>query len=100
MPVLATLAAVLTITVWPQGTDGPSRTHLLRCPGGADCARLARVEGPFAPVPVGIACTMIYGGPQVAVVTGTYAGRRVWARFRRTDGCQVHRWDRVSFLFD
>jgi hypothetical protein len=52
----------------------------------------------FAPTPPGKACTEIYGGPQQATVTGTLAGRPVWARFRRRDGCEIARWDRVAFL--
>ena len=54
---------------------------------------------PFAPVPKGVACTQIYGGPQIAIVSGTFRGRRVWARFSRVDGCQTERWNRVRFLF-
>jgi hypothetical protein len=50
-------------------------------------------------VPENIACIEIYGGPQVARVTGTFRGRRVWATFRRTDGCEIARWNRVRFLF-
>jgi hypothetical protein len=44
-------------------------------------------------------CSEIYGGPQEALVTGTLRGNRVFARFSRTDGCQLERWSRVSFLF-
>jgi hypothetical protein len=65
----------------------------------AACRRLARIRRPFAPVPAETACTQIYGGPQVARVTGTYQGKRVWARFNRTDGCQIARWNRVRVLF-
>ena len=43
-----------------------------------------------------MACTQIYGGPQMARVVGTIAGRRVWATFNRTDGCQISRWERLS----
>src|SRR2546425_12898660 len=99
MPLVAAIIAALTITVWPQGTDGPSRTHVVRCPGAPICARLARVSDPFAPVPKGIACSQIYGGPQVALVRGTDMGHRGWARFKRSGGCQVERWNRISFLF-
>src|SRR5919197_6222623 len=95
----AAITAALTITVWPQGTNGPSRTHVVRCPRDPVCVKLARVSNPFAPVPRGIACSQIYGGPQGALVRGTYGGRRVWARFKRSDGCQVERWNRISFLF-
>lgn len=47
---------------------------------------------PFAPVPQGANCTMIYGGPATAHVTGTWAGRPVNADFRRTNGCEISRW--------
>ena len=50
------------------------------------------------PTPRDKACSMIYGGPQQAVVSGTLAGRRVWARFTRRDGCEIARWNRVAFL--
>ena len=107
MQLLAALTAALQITVWPQGPDGPSRTWTLRCgpPGGTlpravvACRRLGSLDAPFAPVKPGAICTMIYGGPQEALVRGTYRGRRVVARFRRTDGCEIARWNRVGFLF-
>lgn len=77
------------------------RTFSLTCdpPGGdhpdaADaCAELAALEDPFAPVPPNLACTEIYGGPQRAKVTGTYRGEPVTAKFNRTDGCEIARWD-------
>ena len=97
----------LTITVWPEGTEGPSYTRTLRCgPAGgtlrtpaAACRRLAQLTHPFRPVPEGSVCTMIYGGPQVALVRGRYAGRSIWTKFRRANGCEIARWDRVAFLF-
>jgi hypothetical protein len=101
-------SANLTITVWPRDREHASYTHTLRChpasgtlprPGLA-CRRLFSVSGnPFAPTPPGTACTLIYGGPQVAWVRGSFRGRRIWATFTRADGCAVARWNRVSFLF-
>ncbi len=100
MAVLAAFTAALTITVWPAGPGGERRTRHVSCPGAAVCARLeAAGRRAFRPVPRDMACTALYGGPQVAIVAGTLDGRRVWARFRRTDGCQIARWDRVAFLF-
>ncbi|MEV6834385.1 SSI family serine proteinase inhibitor [Streptomyces sp. NPDC051133] len=49
----------------------------------------------FAPVPPGTTCTMIYGGPATARVTGTWAGRPVDAAYDRSDGCEIGRWDRM-----
>jgi hypothetical protein len=43
-------------------------------------------------------CTQQYGGPQVAVVTGTFYGRPVSVTFRRTDGCEIARWNSLSTL--
>ena len=93
--------------MWPTGPDGPSRQWTLRCNPAAGtlphrtaaCTKLGQVGHPFAPVPPGIACTDIYGGPQEALVTGTFRGVRIRARFNRRNGCEIERWNRVRFLF-
>ncbi|NUS11478.1 MAG: hypothetical protein HOY69_08760, partial [Streptomyces sp.] len=51
--------------------------------------------GPLAPVPTGQMCSMIYGGPQTAHVTGLWHGEPVDETYRRTDGCEVARWNRM-----
>jgi hypothetical protein len=103
---LLSIFASLHITVWPDGSD-THHSWTLRCAPAAGtlphrataCTKLARARDPFAPVPKGIACTQIYGGPQVAVVTGILRRRRIHATFTRTDGCQTARWNDVRFLF-
>ncbi|MEW2614265.1 SSI family serine proteinase inhibitor [Streptomyces sp. NPDC047880] len=103
--------------------DGPDRDHLTvtvrNAGGGADgmfelycdpdggshpdpdgaCAALERDtrwgQDLFAPAPEGGFCTMQYGGPATAHVTGTWAGRPVDATYDRRDGCQISRWDRL-----
>ena len=98
----------LHITVWPDGPNQPGkRSYTLQCApvGGtlphsaSACTKLARIAHPFAPTPKDMACTLIYGGPQEALVTGAFRGHRVRARFNRKDGCEVARWNRVRFLF-
>ncbi|MDG9720606.1 SSI family serine proteinase inhibitor [Streptomyces sp. DH24] len=96
----------LVVTVRGTGGDADG-TYELRChpPGGShpDPARAcAAVEkntrwgqDTFAPVPAGAACTMQYGGPATARVTGTWAGRPVDATYDRSNGCQIQRWDRL-----
>ena len=98
----------LRITVWPEGPRGDG-VHVwrLRCgPSGgtlpraaAACRRLSALERPFAPVPKDVVCTQVFGGPQVARVTGTFERRRVWVTFKRSDGCEIARWNRHRFLF-
>jgi hypothetical protein len=41
-----------------------------------------------------MACTAIYGGPDVARVTGTLRGEPVHESFSLEDGCQIARWER------
>lgn len=103
----------LTVTVRNAGRDAggkargdADRTYELDChpdggshpdPRGA-CAVVERNtrwgKDAFAPVPADSVCTMQYGGPATAHVTGTWAGRPVDARFDRSNGCEIGRWDR------
>ena len=46
-----------------------------------------------APTKTDQACTMQYGGPATAKVTGSVDGKEVSASFNRTDGCQIALWD-------
>jgi len=100
--------ARLSITVWPQGKAEAKTVYTLSCPTGngtlpagrAACKKLTHLGArAFAPVPRGTACTLIYGGPQQALVTGRFAGKTIRAVFSRGDGCQIARWSRVAFLF-
>jgi hypothetical protein len=88
---LATAVTTLTITVWPGGMAGPSERWTLRCgPTGG--------TSPFRRIPKNALCTQIYGGPHVARVTGRFRGNRIWAEFRRRDGCEIARWERLGPL--
>ncbi|MFD9389727.1 SSI family serine proteinase inhibitor [Streptomyces sp. NPDC060000] len=49
----------------------------------------------FAPAPSGGVCTMRYGGPATAHVTGRWAGHPVDATYDRSNGCEIERWDRL-----
>ncbi|MFD3993164.1 SSI family serine proteinase inhibitor [Streptomyces sp. NPDC058583] len=95
----------VTLTVADSGDRAADGTYELIChPAGgthpasqAACARLDELTtwgtDPFAPVPPDSMCTMQYGGPATARVTGTWAGRPVDASFSRADGCEIARWD-------
>ncbi|MFG2680767.1 SSI family serine proteinase inhibitor [Streptomyces sp. NPDC048392] len=96
----------LTVTVRDAGADTDGTYELYCHPGGGDhpdpegaCAVVERDtrwgEDVFAPVPEGSVCTMQYGGPATAHVTGTWAGRPVDVTYDRRDGCEISRWDRM-----
>ncbi|MEV5382977.1 SSI family serine proteinase inhibitor [Streptomyces sp. NPDC052721] len=96
----------LTVVVRHAGA-GRDGTYEVRCHPSAgrhpDVAGACRVldantrwgRDPFAPVAPGTICTMLYGGPATARVTGTWAGRPVDASYDRSDGCEIERWDRM-----
>jgi hypothetical protein len=92
----------LEIEYWPQGVGKESRRSTLDCPEGSalkPCRLMASAGADlFAPVPKDVACNEIYGGPQVAEIRGTLQGRPVNARFDRTNGCEIERWERIRFL--
>lgn len=98
----APAAGPTKLTVMATAESGTTVTWTLTCdPVGGDhpeaaaaCAKLATVEPTvFEPVPADQGCTMIYGGPQTAAVTGTWRGTAVDAAFKRTDGCEIARWE-------
>jgi hypothetical protein len=93
----------LTVTV-VDGPRLPPRVRTLTCdpPGGthpdpvAACRALERARHPFDPVPAGMLCTQVYGGPETATITGTWRGAPVDAAYRRTDGCEIARWQALA----
>jgi len=96
----------LEINVSIGGSEAPTKMWTLECPDGgtlphpnAACAKLATMDDPFAPVPKDKACTQIFGGPEVADVTGTFKGKPVNAHFDKGNGCEIERWNRVELLF-
>ncbi|MBY8877616.1 hypothetical protein K7862_08220 [Streptomyces sp. PLK6-54] len=77
---------------------GHTRVYRLTCTrfsGGPACAQLERIGGPVPAVAGDQACPMIYGGPEQAEVTGSWDGRAVDETYRRTNGCEVARWNRM-----
>ena len=84
----------LKIAFWPQGRSAESgETWTLTCdpPGGTHpdpedaCRRLAAIDDPFARPPADEICTEQYGGPEQAMITGTYRGEPVSYALSRTN---------------
>jgi hypothetical protein len=97
--------ADLRVSVDPDGRGSrPARTASVRCSAPSDSAacRAAAALTPddLAPVRRGTVCTQIYGGPEVARITGTLRGERVDARFSRENGCEIARWEAVQPLLE
>ncbi len=84
----------LTLTCDPAGGDHPQ-------PQQACDAIAAAGAAVFEPVPADQSCTMVFGGPQTATITGTYAGKDVDASFSRQNGCEIDRWEKLgTTVFD
>ena len=97
----------LKISYWSQGrAEVPPRKWTLRCgPAGgthpqalAACRKLGTMISPFAPVRKDVACTDQYGGPQVALITGSFRGRTIWVLLQNRNGCEIARFKRLAFL--
>ncbi|MFI1925771.1 MULTISPECIES: SSI family serine proteinase inhibitor [unclassified Streptomyces] len=96
----------LTVTVRHAGGRANGTFELYCHPGGGshpDAGSACRAvdrntrwgRDAFAPAPAGGICTMRYGGPATAHVTGRWAGRPVDATYDRSNGCRIERWDRL-----
>ncbi|MFD7027582.1 SSI family serine proteinase inhibitor [Streptomyces sp. NPDC059917] len=100
----------LTVSVSSTGNPRADGEYLLECepPSGTHpqaakaCERLAELakerKDPFAPVSKRQICTFQDGGPATAKVTGTWHGREVDARFDRSNGCEISRWNDLEPL--
>ena len=82
----------VTLRCRPTGGTHPTRVR-------ACAALLGAGRGALAPVPADRMCTQQYGGPQRARITGVWRGTPVNARFNRTDGCQIARWNALDDVF-
>jgi hypothetical protein len=97
----------LTVTIAHSTVAGHNGQFTLACdPSGGThpdpvngCAKLdqfaASGADPFAPVPANQTCTMLYGGPATAWITGVWRGGKIDASFNRTNSCQTSRWNNL-----
>jgi hypothetical protein len=96
--------ASLTVTVDDDGAkgSGAARELELECEEPTDsqaCGAAAGVSAADVRETSGdTACTMIYGGPEEATIKGTIRGAEIDASFKRTDGCEIARWEKVQAL--
>jgi hypothetical protein len=90
-----------------RGGGAPTESYRLICgstvtgdhpDGAAACTHLLAMKNPFAPIPADEMCTMIYGGPQTAHVTGRWKGKPVDVSLSRVDGCRIAQWGSLGPL--
>jgi hypothetical protein len=88
----------LTITLDADGPGGePPRTEEVSCTGA--CPELEGLEpADLEPVPGDVACTEIFGGPDVVTIEGEIAGEHVDAKLTRANGCEIERFDHATPL--
>jgi Subtilisin inhibitor-like len=105
VPSRASGAARLTVVL--DDGSGVRSTWTLTCqPAGGDhpdpakaCGVLgANGDKAFRPTPAGTACSQVYGGPQKALVRGTWRGKAVSSQFDLENGCEVSRWNMLLGL--
>ena len=95
--------AQLVVSVDPDGR-GPelAKETRLRCSSPREstaCAEAsALAPSDVEPVDPATACTQLFGGPETARLRGRVRGRAVDARFSRSNGCEIERWDNVAKL--
>jgi hypothetical protein len=98
--------ADVVVRVDPDGARGPKpaqKLHLVctKPQQSQACGAAAGISAAdLRPTPSGVACTDIFGGPQTATIVGVIRGQQVNARFSRTNGCEIKRWNGVSDLLN
>ncbi len=107
-------------TAVPSGSSGPAQltvvlddgsgvrsTWTLTCqPAGGDHPDPAKACGvlgangakAFRPVSPQTSCSQVYGGPQKALVRGTWRGAAVSTQFTLENGCEISRWNMLLGL--
>ena len=83
------------LTVEVTGARPEPITIRLRCGGREPCerARLDKVAEVAEPDDPARACTLVYGGPEKAQVTGMLEGRPVDVTVTRTNGCGIAEYE-------
>jgi hypothetical protein len=96
--------AKLVVTVDDDGARGAQQPRELKldCAAPTDSQACGAAAGVSAAdlkeTPGDTACTQIFGGPEEATIKGELHGNPVDATFKRSDGCEIERWDRVKPL--
>jgi hypothetical protein len=96
------------VVIYKQSPQSEIQKWSLKCnPAGGTlqkaktaCNRLLKIANPFAHADPDQMCTELYGGDEVATVTGRWKGKKVSATFSKKDGCEIARWEALKFLLE
>jgi hypothetical protein len=86
----------VSYTIGCTGDAFPVTPEVEGVDGEAACARLADpavLDRLVNGVPADQMCTEIYGGPDIAVITGTIDNEAIDATIDRSNGCGIDDWD-------
>lgn len=111
-PTARAAAASVRLTLTASNGTSASSVAKLRCSGSRAtgtgwarrsakrrCSTARRLARFLAAKPrKDLQCTMIYGGPERARVSGKIGSRRIARTFTRRDGCQIAEFERVKAL--
>jgi len=95
------------LTIVYNDGNGKTSTWQLSCtptggnhpdPTGACAALTEHAASALPKVSAGRMCTQVYGGPQTAVLTGSWLGEPVDSRLSRNNGCEISRWNALVGL--
>ncbi|HUR85262.1 MAG TPA: hypothetical protein VMY78_07945 [Solirubrobacteraceae bacterium] len=68
-----------------------------RAPAAQQCSHVRDITSLLIQEPpADRSCSEVFGGPQTVRITGTIGDRRIDRRFRRTNGCEIADFTRVS----
>ncbi|WP_344107908.1 SSI family serine proteinase inhibitor [Nocardiopsis rhodophaea] len=83
-----------TLTCSPAGGDHPAPEQA--------CADLEKAGGPkaFDEVPEDQMCTHIYGGPEIAAVTGHVDDTEIDTEFNKSGGCEITRYENMGSVLE
>ena len=94
------------VVTYKETPASPAQKWTLKCnPAGGTmknsktvCGKLTLIPSAFTKPSRTEMCAQIFESAEVATVSGTWNGKKVFARFSKSDGCEQKRWKDIAFL--
>jgi hypothetical protein len=62
------------------------------------CKQLLKIAQPFAAPDPDQMCSQIFESEEVATVKGSWKGKKISAKYSKTNSCEIARWAALKFL--